>query len=55
MFDKLPFRGVDANTESEILSEAEQALSGILLNDGIWYIDYVRIRLKAIKERQMAL
>ncbi|MDO4181014.1 MAG: methyltransferase domain-containing protein [Bacteroidales bacterium] len=50
MFDKQPFRMMDANTENEILSEAEQALSNDLFNQGSWHIDYVRIRLKAIKE-----
>lgn len=50
MFDKQAFRTVDANTENEILSDAEQALCADLFNNGSWYIDYVRIRLKAIKE-----
>ena len=53
MFDKQAFRTVDANTENEILSEAEQSLNGILFNNGSWHIDYVRIRLKAIKEHDI--
>ncbi|MBS4963425.1 MAG: methyltransferase domain-containing protein [Phocaeicola dorei] len=50
MFDKQAFRMVDVNVENEILSEAERALNGVLFHDGSWYIDYVRIRLKAIKK-----
>lgn len=53
MFDKQPFRMVDANMENEILSEAERALSNVLFDNGSWYIDYVRIRLKAIKEYEV--
>lgn len=53
MFDKQPFRAVDANTENEILSEVERELNSILFKNGIWYIDYVRIRLKAIKEHEV--
>lgn len=53
MFDKQAFRTVDTNTENEILSEAEQSLNGILFNNGSWHIDYVRIRLKAIKEHDI--
>lgn len=53
MFDKQPFRMVEANVENEILAEAEQALSSILFKNGNWYIDYVRIRLKAIKEHDV--
>ncbi len=53
MFVKVPFYGIDEKTKEEILDETEHALSGTLLHDGEWYIDYVRIRLKAVKEQDV--
>lgn len=53
MFDKQPFRTMDASMENEILLEAEQALRTDLFKNGSWSIDYVRIRLKAIKEQNV--
>ncbi len=53
MFDRLPFRSVGEAEEAEILGEAEEALRGTLFSEGSWHVDYVRIRLKAIKETQL--
>ncbi|MCC8097020.1 MAG: class I SAM-dependent methyltransferase [Eubacterium sp.] len=49
MFDKKPFEGICQETKREIINEAEKALKPLLYSEGIWYIDYVRIRIKAIK------
>lgn len=49
MFVKLPFEGMDEGLKSEILQEAESLLKDQLLHDGVWYIDYVRIRIRARK------
>lgn len=49
MFDTRPFAGVSAETKQEILREAEQELRARLCRTGTWYIDYVRIRLRAVK------
>ncbi len=53
MFDKRPFRGIDAKIEDEIVEEAGQTLRSALFRNGSWHIDYVRIRLKAIKEHEV--
>lgn len=50
MFVTEPFRDLDPETEQEILKEAEEELRPSLYQNGNWYIDYVRIRLKAVKQ-----
>lgn len=50
MFVKKPFEGMDAALEQEILDETREALRERLYIDGRWVIDYVRIRIKAIRE-----
>lgn len=49
MFVKLPFEGLDKVLADEIIDEAIQKLKPILYENGVWYADYVRIRLKAQK------
>lgn len=49
MFVTKPFEGMKEETKNEILLETENALRDTLLRDGTWYIDYVRIRLRARK------
>lgn len=49
MFDKKPFEGIAAEEADEIINEAEERLRGQLFVDGTWYIDYVRIRMRARK------
>lgn len=53
MFDKVPFRKVDTEVQDAIISEAEQDLRDILFHDESWFVDYVRIRIKAIKEKNL--
>lgn len=49
MFIALPFKGLDKSLKDEIILEAVENVKPILYKDGIWYVDYVRIRLKAQK------
>lgn len=49
MFVTKPFEGMDNNIKNDILQEAENALRDCLFLDGKWYIDYVRIRIRARK------
>ena len=54
MFNKLPFLQMEADLQREILVEAEQHLRNThLYRNGEWDIDYVRIRIKAIKEKNL--
>ena len=50
MFVKSPFSIIENTEEKEmIIDKAVDDLRGELYNDGKWYADYVRIRMKAIK------
>jgi len=49
MFVKKPFEGIDAAEKNSILQEAEQELRSSLYANDTWFIDYVRIRIKAVK------
>ncbi len=49
MFDKAPFEGLDENLKSVLINEAVEAARPVLYKDGQWYVDYVRIRIKAEK------
>lgn len=49
MFVQKPFRGMGEKLKAEILQEAESKLRPQLCKDGIWVIDYVRIRVRARK------
>lgn len=49
MFVKTPFQGMDAGTKEQILAETRELLRDRLYVDGKWVIDYVRIRMKAVK------
>lgn len=49
MFVKKPFEGVSEADKREILAEAEASLQDRLCRNGTWFIDYVRIRLRAVK------
>lgn len=50
MFVKLPFEGIDGGTAQEIKEKAVQSLE-YMREDGVWYADYVRIRIRAVKVR----
>ena len=49
MFVTKPFEGMDRNIKNDILQETENDLRDRLFSDGKWYIDYVRIRIRARK------
>ena len=49
MFVTQPFQNLDKELTDKIITEAVQNLKPILYEDGIWYADYVRIRIKAQK------
>ena len=49
MFFSEPFRGIEEKQKAEILREAETKLRPALCKDGVWIIDYVRIRVRARK------
>ena len=40
---------MDIDTKNSILEETKAVLKDRLLKDGTWYIDYVRIRIRARK------
>ncbi|MFR8089362.1 MAG: class I SAM-dependent methyltransferase [Lachnospirales bacterium] len=50
MFVKKPFENLSENVVTQIIQEANEELRPVLYQEGHWYIDYVRIRIKAIKE-----
>ena len=49
MFNKKPFEGVEPQVKADILREANERLRATLCKDGVWIIDYVRIRIRARK------
>ena len=49
MFVQKPFEGMDPALKADIVREANERLRGVLCKDGVWIIDYVRIRLRARK------
>ena len=49
MFNLLPFNGFSDNLTKEIINKACDELKPILYKDGKWFVDYVRIRLRAVK------
>lgn len=50
MFVKTPFEGMDADIREAIIQDAVDSLRTSLQQaDGTWIVDYVRIRIKAIK------
>ncbi len=50
MFVKTPFAAVGNEAErEEIIGQAAERLRGQLCRDGVWYADYVRLRMRACK------
>ena len=49
MFILKAFEGVDAEVKADILREVNDRLRGELCRDGVWVLDYVRIRIRARK------
>ncbi len=53
MFVTEPFKNIDNSTANEIITSTVNNLKPVLSENGIWYADYVRIRLKAIKVKEI--
>lgn len=49
MFVKEPFKNIDDKTKNEIIDEAVNQLKDTLFIDNTWIVDYVRIRVRAVK------
>lgn len=49
MFVKRPFEDVPAPLGDEIIAEAVEALRPDMLHGDTWYVDYVRLRMRAVK------
>ena len=49
MFVKKPFEGLEPALGDELLRAAVEELRPALFRDGKWFVDYVRIRMKARK------
>ncbi len=51
MFVSIPFRGVNDSDSEDILRESVEALRDKLFNpeSGLWFADYVRLRVRAVK------
>lgn len=49
MFLKTPFQVVPEEQREQIIDEAAAELKSVLYKDGVWYSDYVRLRMKAIR------
>ena len=49
MFVTYPFQNLDSSLTEDIIHDTIQILKPILYENGVWYADYVRIRLKAQK------
>lgn len=50
MFVKRPFAGMEQAVQEDIVREAADTLKCDLYKDGKWYADYVRIRLRAVRQ-----
>ena len=49
MFVRAPFEGLPESLQSQIIHETVESLRGKLSTENGWIVDYVRIRLKAVK------
>lgn len=49
MFVKKPFEGMNQEMQEEIIDEAVNRLQASLYENGKWYADYVRVRIRAVK------
>ena len=53
MFRGGAFMGIDAKTKGEIIARVEELCRPVLYRNGKWYADYVRLRMKAIKNQSL--
>ena len=49
MFVKKPFEGLEIETKDAILADVVKTLKPTLYRGGTWFIDYVRLRFRAVK------
>ena len=49
MFIRAPFASIPSSTGEDIIRETVEELKGSLYREGQWFVDYVRIRIKARK------
>ena len=49
MFVKAPFAGMAEGLKDEIIAEAQEACRPALFDSEGWHVDYVRLRIKAVK------
>ena len=49
MFVKTPFNGMDSTLKDDIIRHAVRSLAPDLYQDGKWYADYVRLKIRAVK------
>jgi trans-aconitate methyltransferase len=50
MFAAPYFTGLDPETAAAVLTRAEEIAAADLCSDGAWHADYVRLRLRAVKQ-----
>ena len=51
MFTKIFFKGISEVEQAEILQDAQDQLAEKHFKEGVWYADYKRIRIVALKEK----
>lgn len=51
MFVKKPFESIDKNIQDKIICESVNRLKNVLYINGEWIVDYVRIRFRAVKNK----
>lgn len=51
MFVKVPFDDVEEAVKMEIIDKVVSSVRPVLYRDGTWYSDYVRLRIRAVKEK----
>lgn len=49
MFVTTAFNGVAQNDKKSIIEETAKICRPVLFKDGVWYVDYVRLLMKAVK------
>lgn len=49
MFVKKPFESMAEAEKADIITQATARLKADLCKDGVWYADYVRLRMRAVK------
>ena len=50
MFLSIPFKNIPEDIKDKIIQNTVEILKPQQYNEGNWYLDYERLRIKAIKE-----